>query len=295
MQNLNWDDLRLLTVVSRHASLLDAGKALGVATTTVSRRIAALEACVGSQLIRRTHAGTVLTTAGARLLETIEPLIMALEAALRGVAGADSQVAGAIKLSVVEGLVPLTLEAIQSFRELHPGVVFELDASNRNLDISNNEADLALRTLKPKSEGLVVRRVASIHFGVYMSSLRTVARDTANASALLARSEAVLLGGELLGLRETNWLRQQVRAVSLQTETLGSLIDAVRRGIGVGVIPDELVHADAGLRRLCDCAAVPQKTLWLVMNQRTAKTSRRLRLFADHITEHLRRTSGAGK
>jgi DNA-binding transcriptional LysR family regulator len=293
-QQVNWDDLRLLIVVAGHPSLLEAGRVLGIATTTVSRRLAALEAGVGAQLVHRTHVGTVLTVVGKALVAALEPFALEMEAALRQSAGADSQIEGAIKVSVAEGLVPLTLEAIQSFRTAHPGVVFELDASHRSLDMGKNEADVAVRMLRPKSDGLVVRRIGPVHFGVYMSSQLPLARSAQRGAGLLARMEGVVLGGELAGLKETVWLSACVRAVALQTETLGSLIDAVRRGIGVGVIPDELVQADSRLRRLCDCEAVPQKTLWLVMHQRTAKLPR-IRLFADHMTAHLRAASaGAG-
>jgi DNA-binding transcriptional LysR family regulator len=287
LQSLNWDDLRLLLQVARHASFLDAGRALGVATTTVSRRIAALEASVGARLVNRTYAGIALTPTGRRLVEELEPLAMGLEASVRSSVGGDSQIGGVVKLSVVEGLVPLTLEAIQAFRDRHPAVSFELDASHRQLDISNNEADIALRMLRPASQGLVVRRIGEIHFGVYASQQRMPTPSSGGVTALLARSDAVLLGGEMQGLKETRWLRSMARAVSLETQTLGSLIDAVRRGIGIGVIPDELVTGDASLRRLCDCTAVPQKSLWLVMNQRTAKVAR-VRLFAQHVTAHLR-------
>ena len=286
-QNFNWDDLRLLLALSGHASFLETGRALGIATTTVSRRLAALEASVGTQLISRTHVGAPLTPTGARLVKEVEPLAMALEAAMRAAAGGDSQVAGSIKLSVVEGLAPLVLAGIQSFREAHPGVVFELDISHRSVDMSKDEADLALRTLKPRSPGLVLRKVRAIHMGVYASSLHVAAKSLTSPVALLARSDAVLLGGDMAGLKETLWLRSMVRTVSLQTQTMTSLIDAVRRGIGVGVIPDEMIAGDPTLRRVCDCDAATQKTLWLVMSQRTARVAR-VRLFADHITQYLR-------
>ena len=38
-----WDDLRVLLALHRHQSLLAAGAALGLSTSTVARRIEALE------------------------------------------------------------------------------------------------------------------------------------------------------------------------------------------------------------------------------------------------------------
>lgn len=287
MQNISLDDIRLLAQLAQHATFLEAGRRVGMATTTVSRRIAALEANVGSQLVNRTHQGTVLTEAGQRLVAATQDLTLELEARVRGVAGADSQISGLIKLSVVEGLVPLVLRVMQSFRERHPSVSFSLDASSRALDVSKSEVDIALRTIKPTAEGLVVRALGAIHYGVYGSARPSARRLSGSFSSVLAQSDGVVLGGSSAGLKESAWLRERVRAVSLEVETLGALMEALRLGLGVGVVPDELCAGDSSLRRLGDCTAVPKKTLWLVMNKRRSAQAA-LREFAQHLTQDLR-------
>ena len=287
MQNISLDDVRLLARVAQHETFLEAGRRRGMATTTVSRRIAGLEASVGAQLVNRTHTGTVLTAAGLRLVEATHALTLELEARVRAAFGTDSQITGPLKISVAEGLAPLTLKAVQSFRERYPNVNFTIDVSNRALDMSKSEADIALRTLKPSSEGLVVRSVMAIHFGVYASSQPSVKRMIASFPAFLANNHAVVLGGELRGLKESVWMRERARSVSIEVETLGALMDAVRLGIGIGIIPDEFAAGDRTLRRIGDCDGVPRKTLWLVMNQRTSKIAR-VRQFAQHITQQLR-------
>ena len=287
MQNISLDDLRLLAQLAQHGTFLEAGRRGGVATTTVSRRIAALETSVGSQLVNRTHQGTVLTQAGQRLVAATQDLTRELEARVRGIAGADSQISGLIKLSVAEGLVPLVLRAMQSFREHHPGVSFALDASSRALDVSKSEADIALRTIKPMAEGLVVRVLGPIHYGVYCSALPSARRLSGGLSSVLANSQGVVLGGSSAGLKESIWLRERVRAVALEVETLGALMEALRLGLGVGVVPDELCAGDSSLRRLGDCTGVPKKTLWLVMNKRRSGQAA-VREFAQHMTQELR-------
>jgi DNA-binding transcriptional LysR family regulator len=287
MQNLSLDDVRLLSHVAQHVTFLEAGRRLGMATTTVSRRISALEKSLGTQLVNRTHVGTELTAAGLRLVESTQALTQELEARIRGAAGADQQVSGRIKVSVAEGLVPMVLRAVQTFQQAHPNVTFTLDASNRALDMSAAEADIAIRTMRPSSEGLVLKSLGHIHFGVYASSAPSVRRVVGALPAVLAASDAVVLGGELSGLKESVWLRQCTRAVALEVDTLGALVDAVRLGIGLGVIPDELAAGDSSLRRVGDCSGLTRRTLWLVMNRQTAKATR-VRKFAQHVSELLR-------
>ena len=292
MQNVNLDDVRLLTQVARYSTFLETGQRSGMATTTVSRRIAALEKCVGSQLVNRAHSGAVLTEAGRRLVEATQGLTCELEARIREISGTDSQMTGHLKISVVEGLVPEVVKSIHSFRQRHPKVTFSLDGSHRAVDMSQSEADIALRTLKPRSDGLVLRSVGGIHFGVYASAQPSVSKLFGSLPAILAQSDAVVLGGELRGLKESVWLRQCTRAVALEVETLGALMEAVRMGLGVGVMPDALAAHDKRLRRLGDCAGMPRKTLWLVMNPNTAKVAR-VREFSRHLVEVLRETFAA--
>ncbi|HEY4222156.1 MAG TPA: LysR family transcriptional regulator, partial [Myxococcota bacterium] len=47
---VSWDDLRVLLAVQREKSLLAAGRSLGVSTSTVARRLDALEDALGKRL-----------------------------------------------------------------------------------------------------------------------------------------------------------------------------------------------------------------------------------------------------
>jgi DNA-binding transcriptional LysR family regulator len=74
----NWDDLRLLLAVSRRGSFLQAGQLLGVAASTVSRRLSQLEAALGEPLVERGVEGCWLTSRGQSLVDVaVLPRILA--------------------------------------------------------------------------------------------------------------------------------------------------------------------------------------------------------------------------
>jgi DNA-binding transcriptional LysR family regulator len=81
----NWDDLRLLLAVSRRGSFLQAGQLLGIAASTVSRRLTQLEAALGEPLVERGVEGCWLTSRGQSLVE----VALAAEAGLRRQTAAD--------------------------------------------------------------------------------------------------------------------------------------------------------------------------------------------------------------
>ena len=76
MQPANWNDLRYLLAIMRGRTLTSAARQLRVDDTTVSRRLAALQAALQTQLVQR-HADNKmsLTAAGqivARRAEAME-------------------------------------------------------------------------------------------------------------------------------------------------------------------------------------------------------------------------------
>src|SRR4051794_8235000 len=100
--HVNWDDLRYLVALSRAGSLAAAARQLKVDPATVSRRLAALEEALGTQLAQRTPEGLVLNGAGRVAAETggaVEALCAELE---RRAAGADARLEGSVRVSMTE-------------------------------------------------------------------------------------------------------------------------------------------------------------------------------------------------
>ena len=78
---LDWNDLRYLRALAEAGSLAGAAKALRVDHSTVSRRIVALEAALGTKLVTRGSDGLTLNEQGLAASGTagaVEALIMEL-------------------------------------------------------------------------------------------------------------------------------------------------------------------------------------------------------------------------
>jgi DNA-binding transcriptional LysR family regulator len=112
-----WDDLRVLLAVHRQRSFLAAGKALGVATSTVARRIEALERALGRALVHRGTAGTELDPSARELVSLAEQMEHGLAAMHRN--AAEAALSGVVRISASEGLVRGVLMA-SSIRRFLP-------------------------------------------------------------------------------------------------------------------------------------------------------------------------------
>lgn len=147
---LNWDDFRIFLSVHRAGGLVGAARRLGVDHTTVARRLSALEASLGAQLVDRSPRGARLTEAGRALLEHAERIEGEALAAGAEVGAIRAEVAGAVRLATPEAFGTwLVAPNVRRLREAHPALQIELVPEARRVSLTKREADLAVTLARP--------------------------------------------------------------------------------------------------------------------------------------------------
>jgi DNA-binding transcriptional LysR family regulator len=166
MDTLSWDDLRILLAVHRAGSLFAASKVLGLSTSTTGRRLDALEAAAGRQLVSRSQAGTQLEPGALRLVRLAEEMEHGLHAERRD----QGESRSTVKVSVPDGAVREVAQALLACRRDHPNMDIERWDDNRMVDLAKREADIGLRLTRSRSNVLVEKQVATLRFGLYASA-----------------------------------------------------------------------------------------------------------------------------
>ncbi len=180
----SWDDLRFFDSVVRAGSIRKASKLLNVDHTTVSRRVAALESALNAKLLIRTASGVELTAAGEDVWETAQAMRNAVESVERKVRGADSPLHGRVRLSTHAVLGTCFLvDALAQFRAEHPTIEVELDLSHELVDLSLNQADVALRVANAPPLDSIARRVAGFAYAVYAARGYATTHDLSDSSS----------------------------------------------------------------------------------------------------------------
>lgn len=158
-----YEEMRAFVRTVEAGSLTAAAEQLDVAKSAISRRLAELERRLGVRLLTRTTRRMVLTDAGETYYEHAREVLAAAAAADAAVQAAAAGLAGRIRLAA-----PLSFglrhlgPALRDFACEHPGIEFDLDLNDRQVDLIAEGFDLAIRIARLRDSQLAARRLTPI-------------------------------------------------------------------------------------------------------------------------------------
>jgi DNA-binding transcriptional LysR family regulator len=162
LQSTRWDDIRIFLSIHRKGTLAAAATQLGLDTSTVSRRLAALEADLGTPLFERRRTGLVPARSAARVLAAAEAMEAAHARVTRDASDPETLAEGIVRISTAPGISSAFIApALGRLRKLHPRIQIELDAATAPRDLTRREADLAVRSVRSQGAELVTTRLAT--------------------------------------------------------------------------------------------------------------------------------------
>jgi DNA-binding transcriptional LysR family regulator len=141
-----FDAMAVLLAVVEAGNLSAAGRKLGVPLSTVSRKVSDLEAYLGAQLLIRSNRKIVLTDAGAAYVMASKQILDAVAAAELAASGEYSAAKGELVVTapVVFGRLHV-LPAVTEFLHAYPDIDIRLMLADRNLHLTDDHVDVALR------------------------------------------------------------------------------------------------------------------------------------------------------
>jgi DNA-binding transcriptional LysR family regulator len=247
----DWNDLKYLLALARQGSTIAAGKALGVSQSTVHRRIGELEASLGRPLVIRKPSGYRLTDFGERIRAYAERVEVEIRGIERDVGSAARDHGGVIRVTCPEPIVHRILPLIGRFHARYPGLRVEFVMSDRYLDLSKGEADVAFRS-GDTDDDLVGRKIAASVWAVYASQTYLEQFGKPQRVEQLAQHKLVNFDEKMSDHRVAKWLKAvapEADIVARNNSVLG-LVYAVKSGIGLGPLPTAIADAEPGLVRV---------------------------------------------
>ncbi|WP_114393045.1 LysR family transcriptional regulator [Oleisolibacter albus] len=291
---MDWDDLRFALAVARAGSLTGAAQGLGVDHSTVGRRIDRLERALNAKLFDRMKTGYAATPAGERLLRTAEAVEAAVLAGEAEIGDENAAVSGAVRIGAPDGFGTYFLAPhIAALCDAHPRLEVELVATARLFSLSKREADVAIALSLPAQGRVVGRKLTDYHLGLYATADYLARHGLPRAATDLARHRLVGYIDELLYTPELDYLHLicPEAAPRFRSANLIAQVQAVRAGLGIGVLPAFIAQTDPALKPVLAAEISLVRTFYLLIHadsQRLARIRATVGFIHDLAQRHRR-------
>ncbi len=288
---MDWDKLRIFHAVASAGSFTHAGQMLTLSQSAVSRQISALEEEIATPLFQRHARGLTLTDEGELLYGAVSDVLNRLAQAEEALKNVQAAPRGSLKITSSHGLgtywlLPRLHDFMQEFPELQVHLVFE----DRELDLAQREADLALRMRAPVQADLIQRKLFTVHYHLYATD-KYLTRVGAPQSLDDLLNHTLISYGETAApeIRDVNWLIDTTRRLgsnggsrTLRINNLTGILHAVEAGVGLAALPDYLVETRPHLVRVLPDIEGPSFDVHLVYPD-AMRQSKRVAAFRDFL------------
>ena len=140
------DDLAAFAAVARARSFTRAAAELGISTSALSYTIKRLEGQLGIRLLQRNSRSVTASDAGERLLQTLDPALTDIGAAIDDLGRQRESVSGAVRITATrQAYEAVVRPVLRDFSERHPDATVEVLIEYELRDIIAGRLDAGIR------------------------------------------------------------------------------------------------------------------------------------------------------
>jgi DNA-binding transcriptional LysR family regulator len=288
---MDWDKLRVFHAVADAGSLTHAGDNIHLSQSAVSRQIRALEESLNTILFHRHARGLILTEPGELLFDATKSMSKRLEAASARIRDSEDEVFGELRVTTTMGFGSLWLAPRLSTLFLeYPDLNIDLMLGERVLDLPMREADVAIRMKEPSQADLVRKRLMSVQLCLYANKTyiqknkvpKTLSELRAHRVIFQNVSSEQVAAGETLVKELLSYDLKKVLTVN----NYFGVLQAVRFGLGIGVLPDYVAIDNPELVRILPEVASNVVPIFLAYPEEL-RQSKRIAAFRDFVVNEI--------
>ena len=246
------ETLRVFAAVAELRSFRGAGVALGLPRSTVSRKLAELETALDTRLLHRTTRQVSLTNAGELFLADIGPALQQLGDASQRIVDANKEPRGVVRMTATNSMAERIGTILLDVLDQYPHVRFELELTDRNVDLIGEGFDLALRAGKLGDSTLIARPLPPGRQGYFASPAYLDAHPRLTHPSQLVDHTCIVFTGTQRGARWGFEIDGKHTEITVRGRVVSSSIAIARlaalRGHGIAWLPQPLsaLQVEAG-------------------------------------------------
>ena len=281
---MDWNSLKVFLSIARRGSLSAAANDLEVNHSTIFRRLNAFETEIGGQLFERINNRYELTSLGHELLDFAQNIENSFDGINRHIVGKDVQPKGIVKITAPNNIAYRYLPRyICEFNLLYPEIHIELLVSNQEFNMSNRQADIAVRATPSPPEHLIGRQVSSLNWSVFGSKRYEDKFGLPDTIDELINHSLIGATGSIRSLPAFIWLDKHfAHQVITRCDDLTAMSYFVESGQGLAFLPDDQLRPE--IIRLFGVQDSKPSNIWLLTHI-DLRNVERIKLVMQYLTK----------
>lgn len=239
--------------VVQAGSFSAAARQLEMPKSTLSRRVSELEARLGARLLQRTTRKLGLTDAGRIYFDHAARIVAEAQIAEQSVGHLESAPRGLLRVTAPLSFVVLA-PIVSQFARTYPDVQLDVVCADRQVDLVDENFDVAIRAGELKDSTLVARSLGTFKRVVVAAPSYCKENGTPKTPADLEKHACITFGA---GISPNTWTlgtgehRVEIRVTPrLTANDLDILRTAALDAIGIAFLPEFACAADVRKKRL---------------------------------------------
>ena len=223
MKNLT--GMAIFARVVEERSFSAAARRLGLSKSMVSKEVTRLEQALGVRLLNRTTRKLSLTEIGAAFYEPCARILQEAHEAELLVGRLHAEPRGVLRLTAPVAFGTLHVApALPEFLAQYPEVEVHLVMDDRELDLAQREADLAIRMRAPVQADLIQRKLFTAHYHMYAAKTYLKSHATPKSLEEIPDHNIIVYGETAAPeIRDINWLLEVFKK-NAKPESKGHII-----------------------------------------------------------------------
>ncbi|CAO6124908.1 LysR Transcriptional regulator [Candidatus Pelagibacterales bacterium] len=287
---MDWDKLKIFHAVAQAGSFTEASGTLNLSQSAISRQIQSLELTLKTSLFERHARGLSLTEDGEVLFKTANEVIIHLKAVETSLMEKKDKPSGKLIVTTVVGFGSIWLTPrIKEFMDKYPEMEVEVIVTDKELDLSTREADVAIWMRQPTQLSYIQKKLIDINYHIYGSPKYLEENGYPNTVKDLDKHKFIVYGkGTPSPLSQTDWILKvgkkdsSKRKSVMRVNNIYSLLLAVESGVGLAALPYYMVQEKSTLVKVLPNIEGPKYEAHFVYPQ-SLKNVARIKSFRDFI------------
>tara|TARA_B100000963_G_scaffold16354_1_gene12561 strand:- start:887 stop:1774 length:888 start_codon:yes stop_codon:yes gene_type:complete len=285
---MDWDKLKIFHNVALDLNISEAAHKMNISHSSISRQVSALERELKVSLFKRHARGLTLTEQGKILFKTAHDIFGKIALTEAQLTDSKEKPTGPLTIAATVAFGTTWLAPrIEKFANSYPDIDISIIIENKYTDLSQGEADVALRLTEPTQMDLIRFPLYEFQFKIYSSPEYIEKYGIPNDVSDLSKHKIVAFGHDVEpSIPDVNCildlLPKKKKVKTLYVSNMYGVMRAIGGGAGIGALPEYMKISSNNLVPILPDAKTPKALIYFTYPSEL-KGSRKIEALRDFL------------